>query len=116
MPVIEQTAGYWGEVTASVDWCEPNYAWTPFVAEFWNTISSLAMIGVGLMGLVLNRKVMDLAFTFVFASIIMGKTEGCSQAERYMGREREGTGMGRVLKFLLCIFQSESDQPCSMAH
>lgn len=27
------------QVTASIDWCETNYAWSPFVAEFWNTVS-----------------------------------------------------------------------------
>jgi len=33
--------GYWGEPTASVDWCEPNYIWTTYIAEFFNTLSSI---------------------------------------------------------------------------
>jgi len=32
---------FWGVPTASLDWCEVNYAYTPFIAEFWNTITSL---------------------------------------------------------------------------
>ena len=27
------------KITASVDWCEQNFAVFPFVAEFWNTFS-----------------------------------------------------------------------------
>ena len=25
--------GYWGPVTASIDWCETNYQVTPYIAE-----------------------------------------------------------------------------------
>lgn len=36
--------GYWQSLgaAASVDWCEPNYVHSAYVAELWNTISSLA--------------------------------------------------------------------------
>ncbi|KAI8325775.1 alkaline phytoceramidase [Martensiomyces pterosporus] len=40
-------AGYWGDVTSSMDWCEENYEWTPFIAEFFNSWSSCAMIILG---------------------------------------------------------------------
>ncbi|KAI8865360.1 hypothetical protein GQ42DRAFT_129594, partial [Ramicandelaber brevisporus] len=39
--------GYWGPVTSSIDWCEPNYVWSPYVAELWNTLSSLVICFVG---------------------------------------------------------------------
>ncbi|KAJ2077300.1 hypothetical protein H4R24_005211 [Coemansia sp. RSA 988] len=39
--------GYWGDVTSSVDWCEENYEWTPYIAEFFNSWSSIAMIVLG---------------------------------------------------------------------
>jgi dihydroceramidase len=45
--------GYWtglGE-PALVDWCEPNYVVSAFVAEWWNTLSSLYMAGLGAFGL-----------------------------------------------------------------
>jgi dihydroceramidase len=37
-------------VAASVDWCEPNYVYTPYVAEMWNAASSLPMVVLGLFG------------------------------------------------------------------
>lgn len=36
--------GFWGKPTSTLDWCEENYAVSHYVAEFWNTISNLAMI------------------------------------------------------------------------
>ncbi|KAL6080643.1 Alkaline ceramidase 3 [Balamuthia mandrillaris] len=38
------TQGFWGPVTASIDWCEPNYIVSPYVAEFWNTVSNVALV------------------------------------------------------------------------
>jgi len=38
---------FWGPVTASVDWCEDNYAVTPFVSEFVNSVSSLTLVAAG---------------------------------------------------------------------
>lgn len=36
--------GFWGKPTSTLDWCEENYAQTYYIAEFWNTLSNLAMI------------------------------------------------------------------------
>lgn len=40
---LDETIGYWSPSTSSIDWCERNYAFTPYLAEFWNSISSLSM-------------------------------------------------------------------------
>ena len=50
-------AGFWGVPTATIDWCEQNYAVTPYVAEFFNTVSSLAMVVAGVVGA--GRRDMD---------------------------------------------------------
>jgi len=53
----EDTAvGFWGERTAAVDWCEPNYTWTYYVAEFFNTITSLPAFFFAVYGLILTFK------------------------------------------------------------
>ena len=36
--------GFWGERTATIDWCEANYEVTFYIAEFWNTLSNLVLI------------------------------------------------------------------------
>ncbi|OQR97996.1 alkaline ceramidase 3-like [Thraustotheca clavata] len=33
--------GYWGEPTSSVDWCEDNYVWSYYIAEWWNSWSNV---------------------------------------------------------------------------
>jgi dihydroceramidase len=46
-------SGFWTNQgpAASVDWCEPNYLWSPWIAEFWNVLSSAPMVVVGLLAL-----------------------------------------------------------------
>jgi dihydroceramidase len=43
--------GYWGEPTATIDWCEKNYEYSHYIAEFWNTLSNFSFIFLGLYGL-----------------------------------------------------------------
>lgn len=49
---VAPAVGAYGPRTASVDWCEPNYVYTPFVAEFFNTLSSVPIVICALAGLV----------------------------------------------------------------
>jgi len=44
--------GYWDWTsTASIDFCEPNYIHTPYIAELFNTLSSLFIVYIGIAGL-----------------------------------------------------------------
>lgn len=38
---------YWN-ITSSIDWCEENYIYSNYIAEFWNTISSFCMVFSGI--------------------------------------------------------------------
>jgi hypothetical protein len=42
---------HWAPVSASVDWCEQNYVHSNYIAEFWNTLSSVPLCLVALVGL-----------------------------------------------------------------
>ena len=70
--------GFWGNATASVDWCEGNYVVSFYVAEFFNTLTS---IPVALMGLFMLRQAMQgkrgtplHAAAFIMMIIGMGST------------------------------------------
>lgn len=41
---------FWGPVDSNINWCENDYEVSPYVAEFYNTVSSLPMIFLGLRG------------------------------------------------------------------
>jgi len=52
----DPNVGYWGPRTSAVDWCEPNYTWTFYVAEFFNTMTSLPAALLALNGIWLTYK------------------------------------------------------------
>lgn len=64
------SSSFWGPITSSEDWCEPNHLHTPYIAEFWNTLSSvpivvfsLAALVVGIRGHFLSRFTVPCALT-----------------------------------------------------
>ena len=48
---IQETYHSWLGGPASIDWCEPNYLVNPYVAEWWNFVSSLIMAAIPAYGL-----------------------------------------------------------------
>ncbi|KAJ7536823.1 hypothetical protein O6H91_12G083400 [Diphasiastrum complanatum] len=44
--------GYWGPITSSTECCENNYAVSPYIAEFYNTLSNIPCIILAVIGLV----------------------------------------------------------------
>lgn len=63
--------GFWGPPTSSVDWCEANYAHSPYVAELFNTLSSLAIVAAGVIGVWLHRRSLERRFLLCFASVAL---------------------------------------------
>lgn len=52
LAALHVMTGYWGEVDALHTFCEPNYASSAFVAEFWNSLGSAVYCFAALSGLV----------------------------------------------------------------
>src|SRR3982751_4542751 len=67
MPV--DPVGFWGAPTASIDWCEQNYALLPWVCEAFNTVSSLAMVLAGALGL--SRRTVGRHVRVAFALLVL---------------------------------------------
>jgi dihydroceramidase len=63
--------GFWGAPTSTVDWCEANYAHTRYVCELFNTLSSVAIVAVGLLGVWLHRRVLERRFLLCFFSVAL---------------------------------------------
>src|SRR5258706_11376829 len=62
---------YWGDIDSTIDWCEPNYKVTKYIAEFYNTISSIPIIIWSLMGLFLTQKYATKEMRFIFAFLML---------------------------------------------
>jgi len=65
---------YWGRPTSTIDWCEANYAVTPYIAEFFNSTSSFFIVFAGLLPVLLHRQFwhkLEWRFLLVFLSIII---------------------------------------------
>ena len=60
----DDAKGYWTR-SSNVDWCEPNYVYTQYVAEIWNSLSSLLMVFSGVYGAYVHRAT-ERRFMFAF--------------------------------------------------
>jgi dihydroceramidase len=59
---------FWGPITSTIEWCEGNYMIVPWVAEFWNTVTSLIIALFGLVGWRLHRD-HDLGMRLAFITL-----------------------------------------------
>lgn len=69
---VGQLVGYWGPTTSTLDWCEKNYEVTYYMAEFWNTVTNLAMILPALIGIYESRKQgLELRYSICFGFFLL---------------------------------------------
>jgi dihydroceramidase len=61
--------GFWGAPTSSVDWCEANYRYSPYICELYNTLSSFALVLAGLCGARFHWRVLERRFLLAFLAL-----------------------------------------------
>lgn len=62
---------FWGTPTSSVNWCEADYGHSRYICEWFNTISSVAMIAAGAIGWSLHRRVLERRLSAAFALLAL---------------------------------------------
>lgn len=62
---------YWGDIDANIDWCERNYDTTEYIAEFWNTISSIPIFLFALAGYIAGKRYAMAESRFSLAFFLM---------------------------------------------
>lgn len=63
--------GFWGPPTSTIDWCEANYVHSLYVCEWFNTLSSMAMVLAGVTGIWLHRRVLERRFLLAFFAVLV---------------------------------------------
>jgi dihydroceramidase len=65
------TPGFWGAPTSSIDWCETNYRYSPYVCELFNTLSSFALVLAGCFGAWFHRRLLERRFLLAFVALFV---------------------------------------------
>jgi len=110
----DPAVGYWGPRTSAVDWCESNYTWSFYIAEFFNTITSLPAAFLALYGLYLTYKY-GYDKRFIVVNLLVGMVGVGSAAFHgtllYTGQILDELPMVYAsISFLYAVLEMESDK------
>lgn len=67
----DETPGFWGAKTASVNWCERDYVVSFYVAEFANSMTSLCIVMSGIYGIYAHAQAVEFRYIAAFISFIV---------------------------------------------
>lgn len=115
---MSDTAGYWGDATSTIDWCEGNYLVSSYVAEWMNSWTSFFIVAAGLLPIVIHGDLWPLLewrYLLVFLSIaIVGfgsvAFHGTLQFEHQM--LDEVPMLWTVCIMLFCLLEQHQREPC----
>mmetsp|Transcript_8643 Transcript_8643/g.19739 ORF Transcript_8643/g.19739 Transcript_8643/m.19739 type:complete len:255 (+) Transcript_8643:59-823(+) len=112
--------GYWEPHTASIDFCEENYRFTPYVAELLNSITSLPIAIVGTWAWCVTpepyRRRLPFALTwFSFIVIGLGSAAFHATLRRHMQALDELPMVMANLSMLYCLSLPRCQRPTMLA-
>lgn len=97
---------------SSVDWCEENYARSPYIAEFFNTLSSLAILALGVLGALIARRrhfEQRVVVAYLFMAVIGLASALFHATLTWVGQALDELAMlWAVLGFLFSIVESQN--------
>ena len=109
--------GFWtnwrGYAPSTVQWCETNYEVCHFIAEFFNTISSLAILAAGLLGMIYTRR-LERRFYLAYATIAavgVGSVLFHMTLLRPMQMLDEVPMLWAVIVMVYCIIENDAVRP-----
>ena len=109
--------GYWtgafGFVPSTVQWCESNYEVCHFIAEFFNTVSSLSILAAGLIGMIYTRRLEQrwvLAYATI-ATVGIGSVLFHMTLLRPMQMLDEVPMLWAVIVMVYCIIETDAVRP-----
>ncbi|RKP14395.1 ceramidase [Piptocephalis cylindrospora] len=71
-PAGPSASGYYWKQTATMDWCEENYAACNYIAEFWNTLSNAFFLILSLYGASMTHRLgLGHRFTLAYLGIAL---------------------------------------------
>ena len=110
------TYGYWSPHSSSVDFCEPNYLITPYIAEFHNSWSSALITVLSLIALCYGNPTKEFRFTMMF--LIMGSvgvgSVGLHTTLHWLPQSSDELPMlwaSLSMLYALCVMREPKDSP-----
>eukprot|EP00484_Ammonia_sp_Unknown_P004483 CAMPEP_0197055528 /NCGR_PEP_ID=MMETSP1384-20130603/67361_1 /TAXON_ID=29189 /ORGANISM="Ammonia sp." /LENGTH=266 /DNA_ID=CAMNT_0042489141 /DNA_START=29 /DNA_END=829 /DNA_ORIENTATION=+ len=114
-PFMGLKRGYWGTTDSLVDWCEPNYIVSYYVAEFYNTFSSLPITVLAIIGIYVTMcgkngtKEIRFLVTFLLLGSVGIGSAAFHLTLRYWGQLFDELPMMLgSLALLYCIYMTDS--------
>ncbi|KAK8464740.1 hypothetical protein PHAVU_010G071057 [Phaseolus vulgaris] len=111
-------SSFWGPVTSSTDCCEKNYEYSSYIAEFYNTISTIPTILLALIGLInAYRERFEKRFCVLYVTIMalaIGSMLYHATLQRVQQQSDEIPMMWEILLYMFILYSPDWHYPRTM--
>ncbi|XP_014511860.1 alkaline ceramidase-like [Vigna radiata var. radiata] len=111
-------SSFWGPVTSTTDCCEKNYEYSSYIAEFYNTISTIPTILLALVGLInAYRERFEKRFCVLYVTIMalaIGSMLYHATLQRVQQQSDETPMMWEILLYMYILYSPDWHYPRTM--